>query len=46
MKTARSISIKYDGLPYYKLGLGADLLTIKCLIEEGIKQCRPSSKSL
>ena len=36
-----AISKKYDALPYFKAALGTDLLTIKCLIEEGIKQCRP-----
>lgn len=35
---------KYDALPYFKLGLSVDLLTIKCLIEEGIKECHASSK--
>jgi hypothetical protein len=44
MRQASSLDDKYKDLPYYKLALGADLLTIKCVIEEGIKQCQPSSK--
>ena len=33
------IDKKYDSLPYYKLPVDIDLLTIKCLVEEGIIQC-------
>jgi hypothetical protein len=33
-----------ENLPYMKCSIDADLLTIKCLIEEGINQCRLSSK--
>lgn len=32
--------------PYFKCPWDTDLLTIKCLIEEGIKQWQASSKSL
>lgn len=45
MRQARSLDDKYKDLPYFKAAPGTDLLTIKCLIEEGIKQCHTSSKS-
>jgi len=43
---ATSLEDKYKDLPYFKTGPDTDILTIKCLIEEGIEQCRLSSKSL
>jgi hypothetical protein len=37
-RQASTLDEKYKDLPYFKTSLDADLLTIKCLIEEGIKQ--------
>ena len=39
-KSSQSTLDKYRGLPYYKIPLDTDVLTIKCLIEEGIKECQ------
>lgn len=44
-RQARSLDDKYKGPPYFKLPLDTDLLTIKCLIEEGIKQCEQLTAS-
>lgn len=44
-RQASSLDDKYKGLPYEKLPLDTDLLTIKCVIEEGIKQCEQSTVS-
>ena len=44
MRQSSSLDQKYMDLPYFKLELDTDILTIKCLIEEGIKQCQLSSR--
>lgn len=45
-KSSAPISETIWDYPYFKCPVDTDLLTIKCLIEEGIKQWQASSKSL